>query len=79
MADTRGLHEGYKMTLWVITLPPDNPVTNMSEFVVVVMIHGITVVVVVVVYFNGPIPLRYVVLGGATRNWGIVYDLLWVL
>jgi hypothetical protein len=28
MADTRGLHEGYKMTLWVITLPPYNPVTN---------------------------------------------------
>jgi hypothetical protein len=43
------------------------------------MIHGITVVVVVVVYFNGPIPLRYIILDGATRNWGIVYDPLWVV
>ncbi len=43
-------------------------------------IIAITVVVVVVVYYNGhPILLRYIILGGATCQWGIVYSLLWVL
>ena len=40
----------------------------------------IAITVAVVVYYNGhPILLRYIILGGATCQWGIVYNLLWVL
>jgi len=28
MRVTRGLHEGYKVSPWVTTLPPYNPVTD---------------------------------------------------
>jgi hypothetical protein len=56
----------------------------LSVLVVVVTIHIITVVavvvVVVVVHYSGlPIMLRYIVLGGARRDWSIAYGLLWVL
>ena len=40
----------------------------------------IIAIVFVVVYYDGrPILLRYSNLGGATYQWGIGYNLLWVL
>ena len=37
----------------------------------------IAIIIVVIVYYSGhPILLRYMILGGATGQWGIVYSLL---
>ena len=48
--------------------------------VVVSIMTPIIVITVVVIYYDGyPILLHDSFLGGATCQWGIVYDLLWVL
>ena len=51
-----------------------------SAVVIDFMTPVITITVVVVVYYSWhPILLRCSILGGATCQWGVVYDLLWVL
>ena len=48
--------------------------------VMVDIVTAIIAMTVVVVFYDGyPILLRYSILGDATCQWGIVYDLLWVL
>ena len=48
--------------------------------VVVGIMTPIIAITVVVVYYDGhPILLRYSILGRASCQWGIAYDLLWVL
>ena len=44
-----------------------------------IMTAIIAMTVVVVFYDRHPILLHYSILGDATCQWGIVYDLLWVL